>query len=127
MPVQSNLTLNTKVYAPRGKTSGDIAKWALVGDATFGGASSIVTERVIGPSKEGVNRVTFKLTVPKAAAADTSCACVGEEIARGLVNIEVIIPSAFTAAERDDFRLRIQGLISSTVFASAVKDLEGSW
>lgn len=127
MPVQANLTLNTKVYAPRGKTSGDIANWALVGDATFGGASSIVTERVVGPSKEGVNRVTFKLTIPKAAAADTSCACVGEVIATGLCNIEVVVPAAFTAAERADFRQRIQGLVANAIFTASVDNLEGSW
>ena len=66
MPAQSSLTLNTKVYTPRGKTNGDIATWALVGDASFGGATSTVTERVAGPSKDGVYRETFKLTLPKA-------------------------------------------------------------
>jgi len=127
MPVQSNLTLNSKVYAPRGKTAGDIANWALVGDTTFGGATSIATEKVVGPSKEGVYRVTFKLTLPKAATADSSCACIGQEIAKGLTNIEVVIPSAFTAAERADFAARIQSLVASSVFTAAVSSLEGSW
>lgn len=127
MAAQGNLTLNTKVYAPRGRTAGDIANWALAGDTTFGGATSVVTERVVGPSKDGVNRVTFKVTIPKAAAADTSCACIGEEIAKGLCNIEVVIPSAFTAAERTDFRTRIQNLVSNAIFVASVDNLESSW
>lgn len=127
MAAQANLTLNTKVYAPRGKNAGDIATWALVGDTTFGGATSLVTEKVAGPSKEGVNRVTFKLTLPKAAAADTSCACTGEEIAKGICNIEVVVPAAFTAAERADFGLRIQGLVANAIFTAAVSNLEGAW
>ena len=127
MPVQGNLTLNTKVYAPRGKTSGDIANWALVGDATFGGATSIVTERVVGPSKDGVYRVTFKVSVPKAASVDSSCACTGEEIGKGIATVEVVIPSVFTAAERDDFTKRIQGLVANAVFTAASTNLEASW
>lgn len=127
MPVQSNLTLNTKVYAPRGKTNGDIANWALAGDTTFGGATSVVTERVTGPSKEGVNRVTFKLTIPKAAAADTTCACVGEEIAKAIASLEVVIPSAFTLAERTDLRLRLQGLVANAIMTAAIDNLETSW
>lgn len=127
MAAQSNLTLNTKVYAPRGKNAGDIATWALVGDSTFGGATSLVTERVAGPSKEGVTRVTFKITLPKAASADTSCACVGEEIGKGIATVEVVIPSQFTSAERSDFALRIQGLVANAVFTAAVANLESSW
>ena len=127
MAAQSNLTLNTKVYAPRGKTVGDIANWALVGDASFGGATSVVTERVTGPNKGGITRVTFKVTIPKAAAADTSCACVGEEIAKGIADITVSVPSAFTAAERDDFTKRVQGLVASAVYSAAQTNLEGSW
>lgn len=127
MAAQSNLTLNTKVYAPRGKNAGDIATWALVGDSTFGGASSFATERLTGPSKEGVTRVSFKLTVPKAAAADTSCACTGEVIAKGLANIEIVIPSQFTAAERSDFALRIQDLVANAIFTASVSNLEPSW
>lgn len=127
MPVQSNLTLNTKVYAPRGKTSGDIAQWMLVGDTTFGGASSTVTERVIGPNADGINRVTFKVTIPKAAAADTNCACIGDVIATAIANVELVIPAAFTAAERDDLTKRVQGVVANAVFTAAATNLEGSW
>lgn len=127
MAAQSNLTLNTKVYAPRGRNAGDIASWMLVGDSTFGGATSVATERVTGPSKDGVYRATFKLTVPKAASTDTSCACTGEEIAKGIASIEVVIPSQFTAAERADFCLRIQGLVAAAVFTAAASNLEAAW
>lgn len=127
MAAQSNLTLNTKVYAPRGKSQGDIANWALVGDSTFGGATSVVTEKVTGPSKDGVYRITFKLSVPKAAAADSACACIGTEIGKGIATVEVVIPSQFTAAERTDFRTRLQGLVANAIMTAAIDNLEGSW
>ena len=126
MAVQGVLTLNTKAYNPRGKT-GDVSLWALIGDATFGGATSLVDESVRGPTKDGLYRVRFSVKVPKAAAVDSSCACVGQELGRGLANIEIVIPSVFTAAERDDFTKRIQGLVANAVFSAATTNLEGSW
>jgi hypothetical protein len=127
MAAQGTLTLNTKVYNPRGKT-GDVASWALVGDATFGGATSVVTESVRPPSAKGlVNRVQFKLDLPKAATADSACGCIGQEIGRGIANVEITIPTTFTDAERLDFQLRIQGLIANAIFGAAVHSLEGAW
>ena len=126
MPSQSTLTLNTKAYAPRGK-SGDIATWALAGDTTFGGATSTVTESVRGPSKDGVTRIRFKLDVPKAASDNSSCACIGQNIGTGIATVELVIPSGFTATERADFTDRIQGLVANAVFTAAGDNLEGSW
>lgn len=126
MSSQSVLTLNTKAYNPRGNISG-VAKWSLVGDTSFGGAISDVTESVRGPSKDGIYRVLFKLNIPKAAGASSSCACEGDTIANALCNVEVVIPSLFSAAERTDLKLRIQSLVADAVFASAVEDLETSW
>lgn len=126
MPAQAALTLNTKVYAPRGKT-GNIAGWALVGDATFGGATSNLTESVGTPSKEGVTRVQWKLVIPKAAAADSACACTGSILGTGIADIQIVIPSGFTTAERQDFVDRIQALVALAVFDSSVANLEGSW
>lgn len=126
MSAQTNLTLNTKVYTPRGNIGG-ISKWALAGDSTFGGAISSVTESVRDPSKNGITRVKFKIDVPKAATADSACSCIGESIGTGICNIDVVIPTSFTAAEREDFALRIQGLVASQIFTDAVKDLTGTW
>lgn len=126
MPVQSVLTLNTKAYNPRGKTN-DVASWALVGDTTFGGATSTVQESVRGPSKEGVFRSAFKLSVPLAASEDSACGCVGQILGQGICDVSVVIPSSFTAAQRADFALRIQGLVANAIFGKAVGELEGSW
>lgn len=127
MPAQTSLTLNTKVYNPRG-TQGGISTWQLTGDATFGGASSSVTESVRGPGSDGNTRVRFLLTIPKAATADTSCACIGQLVGKpAKADVTVDVPTAFTAAERDDLRLRIQALVAHAVFTASVKDLEGSW
>lgn len=126
MSAQANLTLNTKVYAPRGNIGG-VSKWTLAGDTSFNGASSSITESVREPQKSGVSRIKFKLDLPKAAGTNSACACEGDLIATGLCNIEVVVPSSFSASERDDFRLRIQGLVASQIFTDAVKDLIGTW
>lgn len=127
MGAQANLVLNTKTYSPRGSTNG-VSKWVLTGDTTFGGASSTATESVRDPSNDSaVTRVRFKLDVPKAASEDSACSCVGAITARGICNIDISIPLTFTAAERADYALRIQGLVASQLFTDAVKDLTGSW
>jgi hypothetical protein len=127
MAAQTALVLNTKSYAPRGKDSGNIASWALVGDATFGGATSIASSKVGNPTLAGVTVVTFKLKVPKAATASSTCACEGEVTSQGLLDIVVKVPSNFTASERDDFTKRIQSLVASAVFTAATTNLEGAW
>lgn len=126
MAAQGNLTLNTKVYTPRGKT-GDVATWALANDASFGGGVSTISESVRGPSKDGVNRVRFKMDLPKAATADSACACEGQTLATGVGDINIIVPTAFTAAERDDFTKRLQALVAHAVFSAATTNLEGAW
>jgi hypothetical protein len=126
MPVQGNLTLNTKVYNPRGK-SGDVASWVLAGDATFGGATSTVTESVRGPSKDGFTRSRFKLDIPKNADEASACACPGGVLGQGGVEIIVITHSSMTAAERTDLTLRAQGLVANAIFTAAAANNEGSW
>ena len=127
MAAQTALVLNTKSYAPRGKDSGNIATWALVGDTTFGGATSLVSEKVGNPTQSGVTVVSFKLKVPKAATASSTCACEGSVISQGLADIVIKVPSNFTASERDDFTKRIQSLVASAAFSAATTNLEGAW
>lgn len=127
MPAQTALVLNTKSYAPRGKNSGDIASWALVGDTSFGGATSTVSERVIGPDSNGNYRISFKLILPKAATADSPCGCVGSITSQGYLDIVAHVPQGFTVAERDDFTKRAQSLVASAIYTAAQTNLEGSW
>lgn len=126
MAAQGSVTLNTKVYVPRGNLSG-ISTWALVGDVTFGGATSTLTQSVRGPTKEGINRVQAKIVVPKAATTDSACSCAGSTVATAIFNAEVVIPQNFTAAERLDLKLRLQNWIASAVFGTAVENLEPAW
>nr|URG16424.1 MAG: coat protein [Leviviridae sp.] len=126
MAAQTALTLNTKVYAPRGK-SGDIASWKLVGDTTFGGATSTASQSLREDAKAGTTRVQYKLVLPKAASEDTSCACIGQSLGTGNCDIIVTIPASFTATERDDFAKRIQSLVASGVFLSSIGSLEPVW
>lgn len=126
MPVQGTLTLNTKAYTSRGSQNG-ISSWANVGDASFGGALTSVTESVRGPLQDGKTRVRFVLTIPKAATEDTACGCAGTVLGTAKADITVDVPSNFSSAERQDLRLRIQGLVANAVFTAAVDNLEGSW
>lgn len=126
MAAQTALVLNTKSYAPRGKT-GEIASWALVGDTTFGGAQSTFSLRVAGPNGQGNYTITEKLIVPKAASEDSSCACVGTELARGEFNASFRVPVGFTAAERDDFTKRCQAAIAHAITTAAATNLEPAW
>lgn len=126
MAAQTALTLNTKAYNPRGKEN-SIAKWALVGDTTFGGATSQLTVSVGDPSKEGVSRVRVRLTAPKAASADSACACTGEVISTGLMDATFLVPSNYLGSERTDFRTRIKDFFSSAVFTAAIDNLEAPW
>lgn len=126
MAAQTALVLNTKSYAPRGK-SGEIARWALVGDTTFGGAMSNLTQRLVGPNSNGDYILTVKLAVPKAATESSACACIGAEVAKEEFNLTVKLPSTYTVSERDDAVKRFQGYIASAVFTAAAKDLEPAW
>lgn len=126
MAVQSAITLNTKVYNPRG-VSDSVGKWALVGDATFGGATSVASSSVRGPSKDGIYRVRIQLSVPKAATADSACACVGAILGTMDADLVVRIPTTYTLAERQDFADRMQGLVANALFDKAVAELEPAW
>lgn len=126
MPVAANITLNSKVYTPTG-TSGGITTWRLVGDATFGGGLSTVSESVRGPSKDGIWRTRWTLAVPKLATVDSSCGCVGQQIADAGADIQIRFPTLFTAAERQDLVDRVQSMVALTIFDQSVSVPEGSW
>ncbi|DAD51690.1 coat protein [ssRNA phage Gerhypos.2_8] len=126
MPAQSSLTLNTKVYAPRGTQQG-ISTWALAGDTTFGGAVSQVTESVRGPLSDGNYATRWTVTVPKAALADTACVCAGGILGTARADIKLTFPANLTAAERQDFVDRVQALVALSVFDVSVATPEGSW
>lgn len=127
MAAQGNITLNSKVYHPRGK-SGDISKWVLTGDTDYGSAASSLTESVRDPStKDANNRIRFHLDLPLAATADSTCSCTGTILGTASCDIYVVIPQGFTQAQRDDLLARIQDLVADAVFESAVSNLEGSW
>jgi hypothetical protein len=130
MPAQGVITLNTIPYNPRGK-QGDVAMWMgrdVTAPIVFGGGVSRLTESVRGPNpKSGVYRVEWKLDIDKLATADTSCACVGSSLGKGIATIEVVIPASFTDAERADFCTRLQELVARAEFSSSINFLEGSW
>lgn len=124
MGAQSAITLNTKVYNPRGK-QGNIALWALVGDTTFGGATSMLSSSVV-QSKLMDTRVQLKLTIPKAAVSDTACGCAGAITSRGYGDVVVFVPANFTVAEKQDLCDRLQAAVAHAIFDAAVQG-EGSW
>lgn len=126
MPAQASITLNTKVYTPRGTQNG-VSTWALVGDTTFGGAVSTVTESVRGPLSDGSYRTRWVFEAPKNATVDSSCACIGQSLGKAKADLVITFPSGFTAAERQDYVDRFQALIALSVFDVSVATPEGSW
>ena len=124
MAAQSAITLNGKVYNPRGK-QGNIATWALVGDTSFGGATSTLSESVV-VSKDYNTRVQLKLTMPKAAVSDTACGCAGTILSRGYGDVVVFVPANFTVAEKQDLCDRLQAAVANAIFDAACQG-EGSW
>lgn len=124
MGAQSAITLNTKVYNPRGK-QGNIAFWALVGDTTFGGATSMLSSSVV-QSKLMDTRVQLKLTIPKAAVSDTVCGCAGTITSRGYGDVVLFVPANFTVAEKQDLCDRLQAAVANAIFDAAAQG-EGSW
>ena len=127
MAVQGNLTLNTKVYTPRGRQpNGPIMQWGLI-DTGFGSGFTTVEESVVGPDAKGAYRAKWKLVVPKLATADSACACTGGELGRTTVNIEVVSNSAFTTADLTDIGLRVKDLVATAPFQVSVNTHEPSW
>lgn len=125
MASQTTITLNTVPYAPSG-VNGAVAQWRNLSDPTFKSLTKL-TESVTGPSKEGVFRTRWKLDVPKVAEDASSCACPGEQLSIGVGDISLIIPASWTAAERTNFRTRLQDLVTSAAFIASIDNLEGSW
>ena len=126
MPAQSSITLNTKVYTPRGTQNG-VSTWALAGDTSFGGAQSTVTESVRGPLSDGTYRTRWVVTIPKAASADTACGCTGSIVGSFKADLTITTPVPLTAAERQDAVDRVQALVALSVFDVSVSTPEGSW
>lgn len=126
MPAQASMTLNGKVYTPRG-TQGGISTWSLAGDSTFGGAQSDVTESVRGPLSTGNYKTRWVVSIPKNATVDSACSCVGQLLGKGKADIQIDIPSSFTTAEKQDFADRVQALVASAIFDVSMSTPEGSW
>ncbi len=126
MPSQSSITLNTKVFTPRGTQQG-ISTWALAGDTSFGGAQSTVTESVRGPLSDNTFRVRWVMSLPKAATEDSTCGCAGTILGTAKADIVLSFPTNFTTAERQDFVDRVQALVALSVFDVSVSGPEGTW
>lgn len=124
MATQSSVTLNAHVYAPAGVSNG-VARW--LDKSSSAAHPQSLTESVGNPSAQGMFRIRFKLDVPVVAASDTACACAGSLSSTARVDISVLVPASFTAAQRTDLQLQITALAASAAFVSAVKDLEAAW
>lgn len=126
MPIAGNVTLNTKVYSPRG-TSNGVTKWVKPGDTGFGGGQSELTSSLKGPNDSGNNRVRIILTSPLIASEDSVCACAGTALGIAQMNCNIDLPSALTPAQRQDFRMRIKDYFATAEFTALLDNLEGSW
>lgn len=124
MAAQATLTLDTKVYNPRGVNAG-IAKWVFTPDTEFGSSNAVATLSL--SDGKTVNRIKAKLELPNLATDDTACGCAGTTTYSGLIAIDVVLPYQMTSAQRLAAYNRLVSLVSSTDFSKAVKDLEPVW
>lgn len=124
MSAFSNLTLNTKVYAPA-DIAGGTGRW-MERSGGYGTSFSPLTLRMSPPAAGVRNwRVTSTMLVPVVAPSDSAQYVAGTFLRQISAEIKVTIPASSTPAEREDFRLRLQAYIASATFAAAVDDLEG--
>lgn len=126
MAVQSALTLNTVVYAPRG-TSNGVSMWAKPDDTGMGGSTSVVSQSLRGPLETGDSRARVVLRSPILATVDTACACAGQNIGTLDFDGTVKVPALATAAQRADFRKRVKDYFASTEFTDMIDNLVGVW
>lgn len=126
MPVQTALTLNTLVYGARG-TQQNVTTWALPSDTAMGGSTSTASQSLRGPLDNGESRARVVLRSPVNATADSPCACAGTPL--GVLDFDATfkIPSNATAAQRQDFRKRVQSYFTSANFIALLDSLEGTW
>lgn len=125
MTQQANVTLNTVVYAPNG-TSNGIATWANRSGG-YGSSFTFLTEKMTQNNTSGVVRTEFKLTLPIVETVGTAHDPVGSLLRTSTCFITVLQPVDGTAAERTDFKLRIQNLTASTPFTDAVGNLDPAY
>ena len=119
----SPITLNTKVYAPSDMNSG-AARWMERGGGVATSFSPL-TLRVVSPAAGVKNyRVKSNLLVPVVATDDSTCGCEGTFLRQIAGEITVTISQMSTAAEREDFYLRLVDYVASDAFKNAIEDLE---
>lgn len=117
---QSNMTLNTKVYAANGSSNGT-SFWVNRDDGIAAGFSS-VEQTVKEPSTGTQVKIDHKLTVPILASADTTCGCAGSLLRTSTVMISVWVNKDSTTAERTDVYLRLKDLVADPQFIAAVEN-----
>lgn len=122
MAAQTNLTLNTVTYVPKG-VQGQLASW-INRASGVPGSFSVADLSVADPGPKGqVFRVTARLSLPIVATADTDCTCAGDVLRTYNATITILLPVTGTTTERDDFEKRVKDFVADSQFASAVKDL----
>lgn len=125
MSQQANVTLNTVVYAPNG-TSNGVATWANRSSG-YGSGFTFLTEKLTQNNSTKTVRSEFKLTVPVVETVGTAHDAVGTLLRTSTCFITCLQSTDSTAAERTDFKLRIQNLVASTPFTDAVGNLDPAY
>lgn len=122
---QTNMTLNTKVYAANG-SAGNIPSWIHRGDGVSAGFS-VVKNTMKDPVTGTQVKIDFKLDLPILAASDTSCSCAGDVLRTSTATISVWVAKSSTTAERTDLYLRLKDLVADPQFIAAVQDLKAPY
>jgi len=122
MSQQAAVTLNTVVYSPAGLRNG-VATWISRAAGIVAGFSKL-TQQYRDPTTGTQTKIDFNLSIPVLATADSTCACEGELVRTNSATVSVWVAGTSTLAERTDLYLRLKDLVGSSMFISAVEDLD---
>lgn len=118
MGQQSNLTLNSVVYAAAGFRDG-IAKWINRTAGVLAGFRE-ATMRFREPQKGTQLKIDLGLTLPVLAGEDTACVCKDSLLRTSTVTMSIWVPVTSTQTERADVLATAIDFLSSAEVQDAV-------
>lgn len=121
------ITLNTKVYGVDTIREGR-AYWSNQDSGVPTGFSP-ASIKVTSPTGKGQNyHVHGRIVVPVVSSDDSACVCEGEFLRQSAVEINFVLSSKSSLAERQDILARLKDFVATTQFKTAVENLSSvSW
>lgn len=111
------ITLNTKVYNWGQFDQSGASRYLETSGSLPSSYSNLTAKVTVSTGKS--QRVKWRLAIPVVATVDSGCGCIGEVLRTSYIDVVADLPSTSSLAERQDARLRLAGLVSTTQFIAA--------